>query len=363
VRVRYLDWKEGARNLGDRLKLLEKIFAFLLVREDGDVERALEILEHVGERHGLFDEDLTFEDLKRHLLEKRLVAREGANLTLTPRGERFVRSDSLQHIFSGLKMGAAGDHRTHYTGMGTERLAETRPYRFGDDVADIDFVSSFKNTYARTAGGSSFLDEDDLEVFETEQFVSVATCLLVDVSHSMILYGEDRITPAKRVALALTELILTKFPKDAFHVILFGDNAKEVPVRDLVYCGVGPYHTNTHAALGLARRILMRKKHANRQIFMITDGKPTALVQDGELYLNSFGLDRRIVAKTLDQAAECRRQGIPITTFMLAQDPMLVRFVEELTRINRGRAYFSSLDGLEQAVFVDFMQNRRRNVR
>ena len=363
MRVRYLDWKEGVRSLVDRFKVLEKIFAFLLVREDGDVERALEILEQAGERHGLFDDDLTFEDFRKHLLRRRLVAREGTNLTLTPRGESFVRSDSLQQIFSGLEMGSAGDHRTHHAGAGRDRLAETRPYRFGDDIADIDFISSFKNTFARTAGGSSLLDEGDLEVYESEHHVSVATCLLVDISHSMILYGEDRITPAKRVALALTELILTKFPKDAFHVILFGDEAKEVSVRDLVYCGVGPYHTNTHAALGLARRILMRKKHANRQVFMITDGKPTALVQDGELYLNSFGLDRRIVAKTLDQAAECRRHGIPITTFMLARDPMLVRFVEEMTRINRGRACFASLDGLEQSVFVDFMRNRRRNVR
>ena len=247
--------------------------------------------------------------------------------------------------------------------MGAEKTCETRPYRFGDDVADIDFVSSFKNRMVRDAAGGSGLTESDLEVFESEAFVSVATCLLVDVSHSMILYGEDRITPAKRVALALTELILTKFPKDAFHVILFGDDAREIPVKDLVYSGVGPYHTNTHAALRLARQILMRKKHANRQIFMITDGKPTALWEEGGLYINTFGADRKIINKTLDEAAECRRYGIPITTFMLARDPMLVHFVEEMTRTNKGRAYFASLDGLEQSVFVDFLQNRRRKVR
>jgi len=363
VKVRYLDWKEGARRLVDRLRLLEKLFSFLLVREDGDVERALEILEQVGERHGLFDDDLSFEDLKRHLLEKRLVAQTPSGLALTPRGERFVRAESLQHIFRGLESGAAGDHRTPHTGAGTERLCETRPYRFGDDVADIDFVSSIENSFARAAGSAEGLVEDDIEVFEREQYVSAATCLLVDVSHSMILYGEDRITPAKRVALALTELILTKFPKDAFHVILFGDDAREIPVRELVYAGVGPYHTNTRAGLQLARRILMRKKHANRQVFLITDGKPTALFQDGELYLNSFGLDRKIVAKTLDEAAECRRHGIPITTFMLAREPMLVRFVEDMTRVNKGRAYFASLDRLEQTVFVDFLANRRRKVR
>src|SRR5690606_35752980 len=141
------------------------------------------------------------------------------------------------------------------------------------------------------------------------------------------------------------------------------DVAREVPVRELAYCGVGPYHTNTHAALLLARRILMRKKHANKQIFMITDGKPTALTEEGTIYINSFGLDRKIVNKTLDEAAECRPYGIPITTFMRARVPLLVRFVERLTEVNRGRAYFSALDRLEQTVFVDFIRNRRRKVR
>jgi uncharacterized protein with von Willebrand factor type A (vWA) domain len=190
----------------------------------------------------------------------------------------------------------------------------------------------------------------------------VATALLLDVSHSMILYGEDRITPAKRVALALVELIRSRYPKDALHVILFGDTAREISVRDLTYTGVGPYHTNTHAALRLARQILLRKKHTNKQVFMITDGKPTALFEEGRLYLNPIGLDRKIVNKTLDEAAECRRLGIPITTFMLARDPQLVRFVETLTEVNRGRAFFSSLDRLEKTVFVDFIRNRKRRV-
>ena len=362
MRIRYLDWQEGTQRLADRQKLLERLFAYLLVREDGDVDQALDLLEAIGERHGLFDENFSFEDFKRQLQRDRLVAQTPNGMSLTPRGEQFVRRDSLQQIFSGLSAGALGNHRTHHSGQGLERLSETRPYRFGDEVADIDFVSSFKNSFSR-AGAGGALHEEDLEVFESEHFVSVATCLLVDVSHSMILYGEDRITPAKRVALALTELILTKYPKDAFHVILFGDDAREIPVKELTYAGVGPYHTNTCAGLQLARRILMRKKHANRQVFMITDGKPTALFEDGDLYLNPFGLDRKIVNKTLDEAAECRRHGIPITTFMLAREPMLVNFVEEMTRINRGRAYFASLDQLEQTVFVDFVKNRRRRVR
>jgi len=365
MKIRYLDWKQGSRRFADRLRLLERLFAFLLVREDGDAERALELLRRLGEQHDLFDDELSFEDVKKHLERKKIIAATPDGMSLTPKGERFIRTESLNRIFGGLKMSTAGgQHRTSYAGAGQERLAETRPYQFGDEVADIDFATSFQNALRRKGGGGgSLLEESDLEVYEFEQNVSVATVLMLDVSHSMVLYGEDRITPAKRVALALTELILTRYPKDAFHVILFGDTAKEISVRDLSYAGVGPYHTNTHAGLRLARQILMRKKHANKQIFMITDGKPTALFEEGQLYINSFGLDRKIVNKTLDEAAECRRYGIPITTFMLAQEQMLVRFVEDLTQVNRGRAFFASCDSLEQVVFVDFLRNRRRRVR
>ncbi len=363
MRIRYLDWSSSRGPVAERLKLLRKLFGYLLVREDGDVDRALEILRMLGERHGLFDEELSFDDFKKWLLDRRVVAESPSGLSLTPRGERFVRAESLRQVFSGLKPGAAGDHRTPHGGRGTERLTETRPYRFGDDPDEIDFVRSYKNALGRGVGERLRLTEDDLEVYETERFVSVATCLLLDISHSMILYGEDRITPAKRVALALAEFIRTRYPKDALHVILFGDTAQEVSLRDLTYAGVGPYHTNTCAALALARRILARKKHANRQIFMITDGKPSALFEDGELYLNPFGLDRKIVNKTLDEAAECRRYGIPITTFMIASDPYLVQFIDRLTELNRGQAFYADLDDLEGMVFKDYMQNRERRVR
>lgn len=363
MRIRYLDWQDAKHHLGDRFKFLKRLVSYLLIREDGDVERALEILKHLGDRHGLFDDDLTFEDFKKELLEKRLVAQTPGGFSLTPRGEQFIRTDSLNQIFSNLKSEALGDHRTPHTGRGAERLSETRAYRFGDDIENIDYIQSFKNAMERGADDGLTLREADLEVYEAEKFVSVATCLLLDVSHSMVLYGEDRITPAKRVALALAELILSRYPKDALHIILFGDDAKEISVHDLAYAGVGPYHTNTHAALRLARRILQRKKHANKQIFMITDGKPSALWESGELYINSFGLDRKIVNKTLDEAAECRRYGIPITTFMIASDPYLMQFVENLTEINQGRAFFSALGDLEHMVFKDYINNRQRRVR
>ncbi|MCA8962001.1 MAG: VWA domain-containing protein [Planctomycetes bacterium] len=363
MRIRYLDQREGMRTLVDRMKLLMRLFSFLLIREDGDAERALEILEAIGDRHGLFDEDLTFEDFRRRVLEERIVTKSPLGLSLTPKGERFVRGSTFDQIFGKLDVGLEGAHRTPHVGGRGERSTETRPYAFGDEIQDIDFNRSFSNALRRSGGADLALSEEDLEVYECEQHTSVATVLMLDVSHSMILYGEDRITPAKRVALALTELILTKYPRDAFHVVLFGDEAREISIKELTYAGVGPFHTNTHAGLRLARHILMRKKHANKQIFMITDGKPTALFEEGQLYLNPFGLDRKIVNKTLDEAAECRRYGIPITTFMIARDAMLVRFVERLTETNHGRAFFSSVDNLEQAVFVDFVRNRRRRVR
>ena len=208
------------------------------------------------------------------------------------------------------------------------------------------------------------LREEDLEVYETEHLSSCATVLCLDLSHSMILYGEDRITPAKRVALALTELVRTRYPKDYLAVVTFGDDAEEVPLDRLPYVSVGPYHTNTRGALRLARSLLARRKQKNRQILMVTDGKPSALTErDGEVYKNPFGLDRRVVSKTLEEADACRREGIPITTFMLTDDPTLVEFVERFTATNRGRAYYSGLGKLGDFLLVDYLRNRRRTVR
>lgn len=364
MKFRYGDIALFPPDVQDRMKLLQQLFSQLLVMTDGDAEQALEILERLAERHGLFGDGMDMDDVRKGLLRERIITETPQGTRLTAKGERFVRTSTLDQIFRGLQFDpGAGEHRTPFTGRGGERQTETRPWRFGDEPSDIDYNASFQNAFKRTLSNRPTLHEEDLEVYESEQTTSVATCLLLDVSHSMILYGEDRITPAKRVALALAELIKRKYPKDALHIILFGDEAWEVTLKDLTYAGVGPYHTNTHMALQMARRILVRKKQANKQVFMITDGKPTALVEGGQLYLNSMGLDPKIRAKTLGEAAECRRHGIPITTFMIARDPWLVRFVEELTRINKGRAFFAGLDQLEQMVFADFLTGRRKKVR
>jgi uncharacterized protein with von Willebrand factor type A (vWA) domain len=205
------------------------------------------------------------------------------------------------------------------------------------------------------------LKEEDLEVYETEHMTNCATVIMLDISHSMILYGEDRITPAKQVSLALAELISTKFPKDYLSLVAFGDDAQLVSLNELPFLSVGPYHTNTRAGLQMARSLLRRCGNVNKQIFMVTDGKPSAIFDDaGRLYKNPYGLDPRIVNKTLDEAMQCRRETITISTFMVAQDPSLVEFIEELTKINRGRAYYTSLNNLGDFVFVDYLRNRRK---
>ncbi len=365
MEFRYSRFDPRLERLKKLLERLERVFNHLLLQTDGNVESALRYLEQLGKRYGFFDQHFGIDDFKRWLEGKQLVQRgQGGTLVLTSKGEQGIRRQSLDAIFSSLTRGEVGEHRVAAPGAGTERLPETKPWEFGDPLDLLDAHGSLQNAMLRSGGGELELEERDLQVFETEHLSSCATVLLIDVSHSMILYGEDRITPAKQVALALTELIRTRYPKDSLEVVLFGDTAWQVPLEELPYVAIGPYHTNTRDGLRLARELLSRKRHPNRQVFMLTDGKPSCLTEDdGELYKNPFGLDRRIVNKTLEEAAWCRRLGIPITTFMLTADPTLVDFVESFTRENRGRAYYSGLDKLGSFVFVDYLANRKRRVR
>ena len=362
---RYAKFDAAAAAREERLRQLQRLLVELLLRTNGDVNEALGWLEQLGKRHGLFDGALTMDDFKRWLEGERTVAKDARGmLRLAPAGEKLMRASSLDEVFRALKRGEAGDHRVPASGEGGERLPETRPWSFGDALERLDGAGTIAAAIRRSGLDDFNLAEEDLAVFETEQHAACATVLLLDVSHSMVLYGEDRITPAKKVALALSELITTRYPKDDLHVVLFGDTAWEVPLDELPYCGVGPFHTNTRAGLQLARQILRRKKQPNRQIFMLTDGKPSALTDtDGRIYKNAFGLDEQVVNKTLEEAVACRRQGIPITTFMLTQDPTLVEFVERFTAANKGRAFYSSADAVESFVFVDFLRNRKRRQR
>jgi len=345
-----------------RLERLFSMFSYMLIQTSGDVEEALQWLKQLAEEYGLFDEEeMTLEQFIEKLKEMGYIDDANDVIMLTAKGVQRIRQDALREIFTSLKKSPMGFHDTPHTGTGIDRLSETKKYKWGDQLTNIDLTSTITNALKRNGIDDFKLQEDDLEVYETEHQTSCATVLMIDISHSMILYGEDRITPAKQVAMALAELIMTRYPKDQLDVIVFGDDAKIVSVYELPFLTVGPYHTNTKEGLRLARSLLRRKKDVNKQIFMVTDGKPSAIFDDsGRLYKNSFGLDPRIVNKTLDEAVACRREKIVISTFMVATDPYLINFVEELTKANQGRAYYSSLNKLGEYVFVDYIRNRKK---
>jgi len=346
-----------------RLESLLSLFSYLTIKTSGDVDEALEWMRRLAEEYGIFDENLTMEDLIEKLKELGIIEEVKGDLSLTTKGAQRIRQDALRQIFTSLKKAPEGTHETPYTGKGVERLSETKKWTFGDLPTNIDLTSTLTNAFKRDGIDEFSLREDDLEVYETEHVTSCATVLLLDISHSMILYGEDRITPAKQVALALAELIRNKFPKDYLATIVFGDDAKVVSLSELPFLMVGPFHTNTRAGLQLARNLLRRCGNVNKQIFMITDGKPSAIFDEaGRLYKNPFGLDPRIVNKTLDEAVQCRREKVTVSTFMVAHDPYLINFVEEFTKANHGRAFYSELNNLGQYLFVDYLRNRRKRI-
>jgi uncharacterized protein with von Willebrand factor type A (vWA) domain len=361
MRFLYTKWTPESKTDEQRLQSLMQLFSHLLVQTSGDVEEAMEWLRQLAEEYGIFDENLSMEDLVQKLKEMGIIEEVNNTPVLTTKGVQKIRQDALREIFSSLKKTPMGSHETPHTGAGVERLSETKKWVFGDMPTNIDLTSTMTNAFKRDGIENFNLIEDDLEVYDTENLSTCATVLMLDISHSMILYGEDRITPAKQVGLALSELIMTKFPRDYIALVVFGDDAKLVSINELPFLNVGPYHTNTRAGLQLARNLLRRCGNVNKQIFMITDGKPSAMFDDaGRLYKNSFGLDPRIVNKTLDEAVACRREKITISTFMVARDPYLINFVEELTKANHGRAYYSSLNNLGQFIFVDYIRNRRK---
>ncbi len=361
MRFRYSKWTPQSRTDEQRLQQMLSLFSYLTVQTSGDVQEALDWLRQLAEEYGLFDENMTMDDLIDKLREMGIIEDVNDVPTLTTKGIQRIRQDALREIFTSLKKSPDGSHETPYTGSGVDRLSETKKFNFGDQPTNIDLTSTLSNAFRRDGIDDFTLKEEDLEVYETEHQTTCATILMIDISHSMILYGEDRITPAKQVALALSELIMTRFPKDYLALVTFGDEAQLVSINELPFLNVGPYHTNTRAGLQLARQLLRRCGNANKQIFMVTDGKPSAIFTDsGKLYKNSFGLDPKIVNKTLDEAVTCRREKIPITTFMVARDPYLINFVEELTKANQGRAYYSSLNNLGEFVFVDYIRNRKK---
>jgi len=282
---------------------------------------------------------------------------------ITDKGLDFLGFRTLRDLLGGLGKASLGRHDTRDFATGVETSGASRPYEFGDTL-NLDISATISHALRREGLHVPIgLEYQDLMVHQAEYQSSCATVLLLDCSHSMILYGEDRFTPAKRVALALSHLIRTQYPGDSLQLVLFHDSAEEIPLPQLARVQVGPHYTNTREGLRLAQRLLARQRKDMKQIVMITDGKPSALtLEDGRIYKNAFGLDPLVVGKTLEEVHRCRRSGILINTFMLASDYGLIQFVQKVTQICRGKAYFTTPQTLGQYLMLDYMTHKSRSI-
>lgn len=282
-----------------------------------------------------------------------------ARFEITDKSVDFLGFRALRQLLGSLGKSSFGRHETAHLSTGVEAFQSSKTYEFGDTL-NLDISATLLSALAREGLGVPInIESDDLQVRQADYESSCATVLMLDTSHSMILYGEDRFTPAKRVALALAHLIRTQYPGDSLRLVLFHDSAEEIPFKKLARAVVGPYHTNTREGLRLARRLLMAEKKDMRQIIMITDGKPSAMtLPNGRIYKNAFGLDPVILDETFKEVAICRKAGILINTFMLANDHYLVEFVKKVTAISRGKAYFTSTATLGQYLLMDYLRKK-----
>jgi uncharacterized protein with von Willebrand factor type A (vWA) domain len=361
-------------------KLFE-IFQELITHTSGDFDEAIDWLHELDKEYELTTDEYTIDDFIEDLKAKGYIKEEfedgggdmgedgeegggQGSISITAKMERIIRQHALDQIFGKLKRSGSGNHKTGKSGQGDEHTGDMREYRYGDGLENISMTESLKNAQINHGIGNFMLCEDDLVVEDTQHKAQMSTVLMIDISHSMILYGEDRITPAKKVAMALAELITTRYPKDTLDILVFGNDAWPISIKELPYLKVGPYHTNTVAGLQLAMDMLRRKRNTNKQIFMITDGKPSCLrLPDGTYYKNSVGLDDHIVEKCYNMARQARKLHIPITTFMIAQDPYLMQFIRHFTEANKGKAFFTGLKGLGEMIFEDYESNRRKRLK
>ena len=377
-----IDFGKGfifSKHISEKIDPFDRVFDIfkdLLTHTSGDIDESFRWLKILDKEYSIFTNDYTILDFEEDLKKRGYIKEEiepdedgntgkgGSKKLLTSKLENALREFALDQIFGKLKKSGIGNHRTSKVGVGDERDGENRSYQYGDDMALLNMTESLKNAQINHGISDLRLTENDLIIEETRHKAQMSTVLMIDISHSMILYGEDRITPAKKVAMALVELIHRKYPKDTIDIIVFGNKAWPIQIKDLPYLKVGPYHTNTVAGLELAMDILRRKRNTNKQIFMITDGKPSCItLPNGESYKNSNGLDEKIVSLCLNKAAQARKLKIPITTFMIAQDPYLRQFVELFTAQNNGKAFLTGLTGLGEMIFEDYEKNRIKKIK
>src|ERR1035437_4763743 len=361
---RFIQYNPNENNKTKFEQMLD-MFMQLLTFTNGDASEALSWMNELDKQYKFTEDEYGMGDFIDDLKNNGFMQENTVDGTfkITGKSEQTIRKKSLEEIFGKLKKTKQGNHQTFRQGQGDEINPDTRSFQFGDMLEHIDFTESIRNAQINHGIESFSMHEDDLQIRETDFKTQTSTVLMIDISHSMILYGEDRITPDKKVAMALSELITTKCPKDTLDIVVFGNDAWTVEIKDLPYLQVGPYHTNTVAGLELAMELLRRRKNPNKQIFMITDGKPTCLKIGHKYYKNSFGIDSKILNRTLNLAGQLRRMQIPVITFMIAQDPYLQAFVRNFTEVNGGKAFYSSLDGLGNYIFEDYERNKRKTVR
>ena len=350
-------------------EILFGVFKELIVHTSGDFDEAIDWLRELDAEYKLTTPDYSIEDFIEDLKKKGFIREEitddgTGEVTITSKTERLIRQAALDQIFGNLNKSGSGNHKSKQLGGGDELTGELRSYNFGDALDRISLTESLKNAQINNGIGDFQLTENDLVIEDTHYKSQMSTVLMIDISHSMILYGEDRITPAKKVAMALAELITTRYPKDTIDILVFGNDAWPISIKELPFLKVGPYHTNTVAGLQLAMDMLRRKRNTNKQIFMITDGKPSCVREkDGDYYMNSNGLDEYIVNKCYSQAQQARKLHIPITTFMIANDPYLQKFVNRFTEENQGKAFYTGLKGLGEMIFEDYETNRKKRIK
>ncbi|MFY9939127.1 MAG: VWA domain-containing protein [Silvibacterium sp.] len=290
-------------------------------------------------------------------------AQQDVRFEVTDKSLDFLGYKTLRDLLGSLGKSSYGRHDTRHWATGIETSGASRSYEFGDTL-NLDAISTLASAIAREGLTLPLnIEYRDLQVHQCEYQSSCATVVMLDCSHSMILYGEDRFTPAKKVAMALSHLIRTQYPGDSLSLVLFHDSAEEIPISHLARVKVGPYYTNTREGLRVAQRILKSQRKDMKQIVMITDGKPSALtMSDGRIYKNAFGLDPLVVSETLEEVARCKRSGVMINTFMLASDPGLVQFVHKVSEMCRGKAYFTTPDTLGEYLLMDYMQRKMRTI-
>ena len=348
-------------------KLFE-IFKELITFTSGDFDETINWMRELDKEYNLTNDDYTIDDFvedlkKKGYIKQKIDPKGTTETTLSAKTEQALRKKALDQIFGKIKKTGKGNNKTKKQGLGEEPSGELRNYTFGDALDKISVTESIKNAQLNNGIDHFQLFEKDLVVEESFHKSQMSTVLMVDISHSMVLYGEDRITPAKKVAMALTEFIKTRYPKDSIEVIVFGNDAWPIKIKDLPYLRVGPYHTNTVAGLGLAMDLLRRKRNSNKQIFMITDGKPSCVnMKDGTYYKNSNGLDPFITNQCYAMAQQARRLHIPITTFMIAKDPFLMQFIQKFTEANKGKAFYTGLQNLGEMIFEDYESNRKKRI-